>query len=120
MTTREENLKKINMELEMLSDEELENVAGGTEGQVIGDSQFLTEMGFGPLAWGWGDNSSAVDNGWAAAGISSNTKWFSYNQYWIKETGKEITREEAFKYVANKVGKSFNIKKYEGSFPSLD
>ena len=29
MATREENLKKINDELEMLSDEELERVAGG-------------------------------------------------------------------------------------------
>ena len=29
MTTREENLKKINEELEKLSDEELEKVAGG-------------------------------------------------------------------------------------------
>ena len=29
MATREENLKKINEELEKLNDEELENVAGG-------------------------------------------------------------------------------------------
>ena len=29
MTTREENLKKINEQLEMLSDEEIEQVAGG-------------------------------------------------------------------------------------------
>ena len=34
MTTREENLKKINAELEKLSDEELENVAGGTVGEL--------------------------------------------------------------------------------------
>ncbi len=31
MTTREENLKKINDELEKLSDDELEQVAGGDE-----------------------------------------------------------------------------------------
>ena len=30
MTTREENLKKINAELEKLSDDELEKIAGGT------------------------------------------------------------------------------------------
>ena len=30
MANREENLKKINAELEQLSDEELEQVAGGT------------------------------------------------------------------------------------------
>ena len=34
MTTREENLKKINAELEQLSDEELEKVAGGTVGEL--------------------------------------------------------------------------------------
>ena len=33
MATREENLKKINDELEKLSDEELDNVAGGTNGE---------------------------------------------------------------------------------------
>ena len=30
MTTREENIKKINEELEKLDDEQLENVSGGT------------------------------------------------------------------------------------------
>jgi len=36
MTTREENLKKINEELEKLSDEELEKVAGGARGSWLG------------------------------------------------------------------------------------
>ena len=31
MATREENLKKINVELEKLSDDELEKIAGGIE-----------------------------------------------------------------------------------------
>ena len=44
MATREENLKKINDELEKLSDEELEQVAGGVrilDGRVVfdGDEQ---------------------------------------------------------------------------------
>ena len=34
MATREENLKKINAELEQLSDEELEKVAGGYTGDA--------------------------------------------------------------------------------------
>ena len=42
---REENLKKINAELELLSDEELDNVAGGTIGETAGDSQILYDHG---------------------------------------------------------------------------
>ena len=34
MAKREENLKKINAELEMMSEEELDNVAGGTMTEV--------------------------------------------------------------------------------------
>ena len=34
MATREENLKKINDELEKLSDEELDNIFGGANGYV--------------------------------------------------------------------------------------
>ena len=36
MATREENLKKINEELEKLDDEELEKVAGGARGSWFG------------------------------------------------------------------------------------
>lgn len=36
MSTREENLNKINDELEKLSDEELEKVAGGAVGRLHG------------------------------------------------------------------------------------
>ena len=35
MATREENLKKINAELEKLSDEELEKVAGGVPVSIL-------------------------------------------------------------------------------------
>ena len=35
MANREENLKKINAELEMLSDEELEQVAGGNKRRLL-------------------------------------------------------------------------------------
>ena len=39
--TREENLKKINDELEKLSDEELDQVAGGNIGQTAEDKDLL-------------------------------------------------------------------------------
>ncbi len=35
METREENIKKINAELEKLSDEELEKVTGGKTGKLV-------------------------------------------------------------------------------------
>lgn len=35
METREENIKKINEELEKLSDEELDKVAGGKTGKLV-------------------------------------------------------------------------------------
>ena len=46
MATREENIKKINDELEQLTDEELENVAGGTYNNTAADSRILNKMGF--------------------------------------------------------------------------
>ena len=45
MATRDENLKKINAELEQLSDDELEQVAGGSIPQTAEDSKFLYEHG---------------------------------------------------------------------------
>jgi len=45
MATREENLKKINDELEQLSDEELDNVAGGTYLESAIDAKKFQEHG---------------------------------------------------------------------------
>ncbi len=45
MSTREENLKKINAELAQLSDEELEKVAGGFYARYIGgDGEKKTDV----------------------------------------------------------------------------
>ena len=41
MANREENLKKINAELEQLSDEELEEVAGGTYKEIADDKELI-------------------------------------------------------------------------------
>ena len=45
MATREDKIKKINAELEQLTDDELEQVAGGTIGQTAGDSKILYDYG---------------------------------------------------------------------------
>ena len=45
MTTREENLKKINEELEKLNDDELEKIAGGFYARSKNPNDFLPKVG---------------------------------------------------------------------------
>ena len=104
MATREENFKKINDELEQLTDEELDQVAGGTIGQTAGDSKILYDYGlmdkyYGtiPVMFYWGSKSAEVDAGWSKAGITCVTKPFGSNQYFLN--GKEISRKEAYRIV---------------------
>ena len=104
MSNREDNLKKINDELEKLSDEDLENIAGGTIRQTSEDSKFLYKYGLvsdyhGTIAttFGWSEYSKEVDNGWAKAGITCVTKPMSDNQYFMN--GKEITLGQAVAHV---------------------
>ena len=85
MATREENLKKINTELEKLSDEELDKVAGGSwyisekEAKMAG-IKLLKEDGspgsFGYL-WNTGDYYWKGEKiSWTDAGYVSNfTEW---------------------------------------------
>jgi len=104
MANREENLKKINEKLEMMSDEELESVAGGTIGQTAGDSKILYDYGlmdkyYGtiPVMFYWKSKSAEVDAGWAKAGITCVTKPFGSNQYFLD--GKEISRGDAYDHL---------------------
>ena len=112
MANREENLKKINAKLEKMSDEELEQVAGGYVGETAGDSKFLYSYGLmddyhnvpHTIAH-WKSDSAAVDSGWSKAGITCVTKLFAWqdNQYFLN--GKEISRDEAHKIVEEKFQK---------------
>ena len=104
MSNREENLKKIHAELEMLSDEELEQVAGGTIGQTAGDSKILYDYGlmnrhYGtiPVLFYWKSKSAEVDAGWAKAGITCVTAPLASNRYFLN--GKEISRREAYDHL---------------------
>ncbi len=104
MATREENLKKINAELEKLNDEELDKVAGGTIGQTAGDSKILYDYGlmdkyYGtiPVMFHWLSKSAEVDAGWARAGITCVTAPFANNKYFLN--GKEISRREAYDHL---------------------
>ena len=105
MATREENLKKINAEIEMMSDEELENVVGGNAEQTSNDSRFLNSLNgstnrYGPerIAWSFGVHNAEIEAGWAKVGIKA-VVYFACggfgksNRYYLD--GNEITQEEA-------------------------
>ena len=126
MATREENLKKINDELEIMSDEELEQVAGGGFRQTIGDDTFLMEFGymdkkFREYSFNWVENSAKVDAGWAKAGVTCCTVFGSGdNKYWIN--GNQVSRKEAFAHVLRQNGYSedaianYDYDEWAGSF----
>ena len=76
MSNREKNIKKINDELEAMSDEELEQVAGGTWAQTAGDTRFLNDLAglcdrFGKTAGFFKFNTVADEacKGWNKIGI---------------------------------------------------
>ena len=79
MATREENIKKINEELEKLSDEELEKVAGGT---------------FTP--------NDFTKNAYEDCGIKVVEHFFAKNEFWYK--GKDIGHDNASAVVAYVAG----------------
>ena len=113
MATREENIQKINAELEALSDEELEKVAGGCltfTFDTSSDSKFLYSYGLMDkhyngvtVAFNWESISSEVDAGWSKAGITCVTKPWAANQYFVG--GKEISHDEAMDIVKSKFPK---------------
>ena len=116
MATREDNLKKIGAELEAMSDDELEQVAGGTYNNTAADSRALNELGLGisgrsALECFWiptfHKTASEVANVFDKFGIRVEQSWGAVqNRYYIDGSGgKEISRQEAFQIVADKLGK---------------
>ena len=85
MATREENLKKINEKLEHLTDDELENVVGGTYNNTAADSRVLSKMGFdidgksaNDLFWSqskFRDTADKVNRIFNKVGISVDQSW---------------------------------------------
>ena len=112
MAKREENIKKINDELEAMSDEELEQVAGGSWKETAGDTRFLNDLAglcdrFGATkAFFYNLTvSDEATKGWSKIGIQVNTSWFGENYYQLK--GNPITREKALDYALKKFGKTW-------------
>ena len=102
------------MELEQLSDEELEQVAGGTYNNTAADSRILNKMGFdiqgksaNDLFWSrskFRDTAHQVNMIFNKVGISVDQSWGAVtNRYYFD--GKEVTREQAFQILAEKSDK---------------
>ena len=117
MATREENLKKINEEMEMLTDDELDQVAGGTVQECIGDKNFLKDMGV------YKDNPSQdyrqnVVDAWYNSGVMVNARTNGKdNAYFDAFTGKPISRREAFRSVLKRI-KRIDINNCDYEFPA--
>jgi len=110
MANREENIKKINAELEQLNDEQLEQIAGGTYNETAADTRFLNDLAglcdrFGATKafFQFGTVSGEAVKGWNQIGISVDTSWGGSNRYF--KDGQELTRREAFQYACEKYGK---------------
>ena len=111
---------------EILSDEQLEQVAGGGTRQTVGDDTFLTKFGYmeegsRDYLFDWIKDSAKVDAGWAKAGVTCCTVFgCGDNKYWIN--GNEVSRKEAFAYVLRKNGYSedaianYDYDQWAGSF----
>ena len=113
MTTREEKIKKIeakfDAELEKLTDEQLEQIAGGSINEVSDDSSFLLKYYLVPDNFNkfetpahWDKISTMVEQGWSKAGIHCFTRPFGKNTY--EYDGKKISRGEAMLIVEKKFG----------------
>lgn len=96
MTTREE--------LEKMSDEQLEQVAGGNRFETLCDSKFLYDYGLVSdwhgefhMTFNWISDSAEIDDGWKKAGIISVTSFVNPNKYILN--GKSLTRDEAYRHV---------------------
>lgn len=120
MSTREENLKKINDELEKLSDEELEQVAGGTHSQMVRDGFFLSALLKGDenapkspelhtmllgILRHYSTDEKSIKKAWDVLGIDFNYHIIGSNDYVVKDTGQTITQAQAWTYAAKRLGR---------------
>jgi len=116
MAKREENLKKINDELEKMTDEELDQVAGGSPGELANDSRFLNVLlqgekkyyqcdRYGEFTMFWSDNARKdLYKSWNSLGIEVENN-FGENTYIRSWDKKKMSQAEAWEYAESKVGK---------------
>lgn len=97
---------------ELMSDDELDNVAGGDSRDCQDDSRFLNSLngscdryGLTRIAWSFGVHSAEIERAWATVGIKADVSFYltgSRNSYYLN--GKEITQEEARQHAMKVTG----------------
>ena len=106
MATREENLKKINDELERLSDDELEGVAGGNAVESASDSKFLNSLGlcdrYSTVRLRWENHDQEIIDAWKKVGVdatihSGNLSTIGKDNVY-KIDGNTVSRTEAMEH----------------------
>ena len=113
MATREENLKKINAELELMSDDELDAVAGGTTTEMADDSRFLNSLNGSCDRYGeWRirnqEHCEEITKAWATVGVKAEL----HSGYIIGEgapnkysiNGQQVTQEQARQHAMKVTG----------------
>lgn len=100
---------------EMLSDDELDGVAGGTPGELADDSRFLNVLlhetkkyhqcdRYGEFIMFWSDNARQdLKKSWNSLGIEIEFGLFGENTY--KLNGNKISRDEAWAHAESLVDK---------------
>ncbi len=94
---------------EMLTDEELDNVAGGTCYETADDSRFLNSLNgstdrYGATKIWFGDYSEEIQRAWEKVGVTANVKGTTsrYNKYRIGN--RIVSQEEARQHAMNVTG----------------
>ncbi len=116
MATREENIQKINNQLEQLSDEELEQVAGGSQdelAQLVRAMRDNKKVGFdeGEYLFGSLERWEYLANQRLdKLGINADIHWSIFsttdcpNSYTDKANGKTLTHQEVLDRIKNYKG----------------
>ncbi len=116
MATREENFKEINAQLELMSDDELDQIAGGDCYEMADDSRFLNSLNgscdrYGAtriwFSMGWTGINDEIEKAWATVGIEAHVKSgssYKKDRNTYKLDGKQITQEEARQHAMKVTG----------------
>ena len=91
-----------------MNEEELDNVAGGTCGEIADDSRFLNSLNgstdrYGAFRTFWGTGFNEIKNAWASLGIETDLNCGANdNKYYLN--GQEITQEQARQHAMKVTG----------------